>query len=235
MAEYQYKAQLLKIAKKIFKEKRNEKYEVHKGLIKNYPYRYVLACLMDRQIKAEKAWEIPTKLDEHFGINSFEKEKPHRFNTGMAEIYNLAIKRIDTEYDGKAEKIWVGATKALDVMYKFFQFKGAGKKISRMACILLYSSGAFPKEFDTRDLDIAVDVHVRRVIGKIGLVPENIFDEYITYKARELSPEFPALLDVFYDVGKEWCKARNRTDCVNCELNSVCLSAKRENYNQQAS
>ena len=27
--------------------------------IKNYPHLFVLACLMDRQVKAEKAWKIP--------------------------------------------------------------------------------------------------------------------------------------------------------------------------------
>lgn len=54
------------------KEIEPEKYRIHfsvnieaHNLINNlrkYPRAYVLACLMERQIKAEKAWEIPYKI-----------------------------------------------------------------------------------------------------------------------------------------------------------------------------
>jgi endonuclease-3 len=35
--------------------------------IEQYPYAYVLACLMDRLIKAEKAWSIPFYIKEAVG------------------------------------------------------------------------------------------------------------------------------------------------------------------------
>lgn len=63
--------------------------------IERYPHAYVLACLMDRQIKAEKVWSIPFYIKEAIGtstINSlasyslefyqnlFMKKGSHRFN-----------------------------------------------------------------------------------------------------------------------------------------------------------
>ena len=70
--------------------------------IKNHPHFYVLGCVMDRQIKAEKAWIIPytvsqviksTKILSFLNltgdelINLFVTNKYHRFNKTMAECF----------------------------------------------------------------------------------------------------------------------------------------------------
>ena len=41
--------------------------------IENYPQAFVLACLIDRQIKAEKAWLIPYEVSRE--INGFKFSK----------------------------------------------------------------------------------------------------------------------------------------------------------------
>ena len=61
------KSKLVEIAKKRFDEIDSQ--IVHFTKVKeidsflndltNFPHAYVLACLMDRQIKAERAWQIP--------------------------------------------------------------------------------------------------------------------------------------------------------------------------------
>jgi endonuclease III len=73
--------------------------------IDNYPQAYVLACLMDRQIKAERAWAIPYRIKNIVGSfdiddlvsitlgeykNVFYDNKLHRFNDTMAEILLVA-------------------------------------------------------------------------------------------------------------------------------------------------
>jgi endonuclease III len=68
-----------------------------------HPHAFVLACVMDRQIKAEKAWIIPFKISEKLGSFSMsllrqlsreevqklmtQPEPLHRFVDNMSEIY----------------------------------------------------------------------------------------------------------------------------------------------------
>ena len=81
--------------------------------LKNYPHAFVLACLMDRQIKAERAWAIPYKIYkeiETFDINRleekgkeyykrlFNKNKFHKYNNVMAEIFYNGVCHIINKY-----------------------------------------------------------------------------------------------------------------------------------------
>ena len=74
--------------------------------IEKNPHVYLLACLMDRQIKAEKAWAIPQKIFDILGTHNFnelekiekekfteifEKNKLHRFNSEMANVFYQGI------------------------------------------------------------------------------------------------------------------------------------------------
>ena len=76
----------------------------------------LIACLMDRGIKAERAWRIPYALQQRLGSFDFpfllqlslqELEHAmanptllHRFNTVMAKNLNAAIHHINGVYDG---------------------------------------------------------------------------------------------------------------------------------------
>ena len=70
--------------------------------IEKFPHAFVLACIMDRQIKAEKAWMIPYKISNEINdfdlsallqieANSFkemfERYRFHRFNNIMAKNF----------------------------------------------------------------------------------------------------------------------------------------------------
>ena len=89
--------------------------------LENTPHAFVLACLMDRQIKAERAWCIPYYIKEQLGsfeieklcsislaeyIHIFEERKLHRFNDTMAKCFYDAVHRIAEVYDGNVSKIW---------------------------------------------------------------------------------------------------------------------------------
>ncbi len=85
--------------------------------IENTPHAFVLACLMDRQIKAERAWSIPFRikeivgsfniddlarvsLEEYKNIFNFNRNILHRFNDIMAEVFYSAVQDIKVKYNG---------------------------------------------------------------------------------------------------------------------------------------
>ncbi|MCL2206917.1 MAG: hypothetical protein FWB90_02345 [Fibromonadales bacterium] len=219
--------------------------------IENNPHAFVLACLMDRQIQAEKAWLIPKKIFvilQTFNINElanikreeyiniFNKHKLHRFNTDMADIFYLGIQDIKNKYNGNASEIWFRNLRgnmceklsSSLVVSRFLEFKGCGIKIATMSANILATK--FKIEFsDYFSIDISPDVHIKRVLPRMGLVPQNPTLKMVIHKARELYPEFPGIIDFpCWEIGRNWCKANN-PDCSNCIVESECLYKKQEN------
>jgi endonuclease III len=204
-------------------------------IVKN-PHVYVLACLMDRQIKAEKAWIIPNKifnilnthniadlskipLSEYVSI--FKNNKLHRFNEDMAEIFYYGIQQITKKYDGDAAKIWNDKPSSALVVYRFLEFKGCGIKIATMATNIL--ARQYKIEFsDYYSIDISPDTHIMRVMKRMGYVSKNSNREMVIYKARELYPEFPGIIDFScWEIGRNFCKSI-KPDCNNCIVRMQC-------------
>jgi uncharacterized HhH-GPD family protein len=206
-----------------------------------YPHAFVLACIADRQIKTEKAWIIPHRLSERIGSFTIEAlakltledwrelmSRPfplHRFVEAMARHYDSAVKRLVQQYDSDASRIWKGMPSSAEVVYRFSQFDGVGPKIANMAANLLVRN--FKVEFsDYSSIDIAVDVHVRRVFSRLGLCREDAEAHDIIFLTRILSPSFPGLMDKeCFDIGREWCGS-DRPQCGKCYLSDVCPSSK---------
>jgi endonuclease-3 len=204
--------------------------------ISDYPHAYVLACLMDRQVKAERAWIIPYMVYEEvktFNIedlyrlslktikNLFQKKKLHRFNDTMAEIFYYAIIDIIRKYNGNAAKIWLNKPSSSSVVYRFLEFKGSGIKIATMAANILARQFRIPFS-DYYSIDISPDVHIKRVMKRMGFVAEDANNDMIIYKARELNPEFPGIIDFScWEIGRKWCRPNN-PDCINCIVSNEC-------------
>ena len=87
----------------------------------DYPHGYVLACLMDRQVKAETAWSVPYNMAKALGKfdmktlasvsevemkELFAEHSHHRRPNLMADIFFQAVQRIAQEYDGDARRMW---------------------------------------------------------------------------------------------------------------------------------
>lgn len=206
--------------------------------LKNYPHAYVLACIMDRQIKAERAWLIPyeisCRLDGEFSmetlsnltqreINSLMKNpKPlHRFVDKMSGYFHLGIQRIEEYYGGDASRIWKDNPSSAEVVYRFLEFDGVGPKIATMATNILARN--FKVQFsDYFSIDISADVHVRRVFGRLGLSPVNATLDQVIYRARALNPTFPGIIDFpCWEIGRNWCKPKN-PECSNCYMDEIC-------------
>lgn len=204
------------------------------------PHAFVLACVMDRQIKAELAWLIPFRFSEKLGDFEFsslrelsleqvetlmtEPEPLHRFLSVMSENFHLAVQRIADTYRGDASSIWADKPPSAAVVYRFMEFKGVGPKLASMAANILARDFKIPYS-DYYSIDVSADVHVRRVFTRLGLVPPKPSNEQVIYRARAMHPDFPGMLDFpAWEIGRNWCRPRS-TACDMCFMCDVCPSA----------
>ena len=214
----------------------NEEADTLLNDINQFPHAYVLACVMDRQIKAERAWLIPYRISQEIGgfdfdrllkldLNSlkeiFKRKSLHRFNDTMAENFYSAIQLIHSKYRDNASNIWKDNLKSATVVRRFLEFKGVGVKISTMAANILAREFKIPMQ-DRICIDISPDVQVKRVFMRLGFISKDASNDELIYCARELYPEYPGIFDFSaWEIGREWCRPNN-PDCKNCYLNQFC-------------
>ena len=100
-------------------------------------------------------------------------------------------------------------------------------KIATMAANLLVRM--FGVEFaDHRCIDVSPDVHLMRVLGRLGIVGADDDREAAIYKAREISAEFPGIIDPFcWEIGRNYCRpAESKMLCRECPLTNFCPKSK---------
>ncbi len=219
----------------------NEKADSLLNDLENYPHAFVLACVLDRQIKAERAWLIPYLISQKIGGFSMERlsalseddvrglmsePKPlHRFVDKMAVNFYSAVQRIANVYKCNTALIWSNKPSSAEVVYRFLEFAGVGPKIASMAANIL--AREFKISFaDYYSIDISADVHIRRVFGRLGLCAANATVEQVIYKARALYPDFPGMMDLpCWEIGRNWCKSCT-SECGKCYMSDLCPTAK---------
>lgn len=195
---------------------------------------------MDRQVKSKKAWHIPFQIKDILGnfdigtlssvslyeyIDLFNEHRLHRFNTKQAETFYFAIQRIADVYEGDVSRIWKDRPSSAKVVYEFLQFKNSGIKISTMSANILARDLHIPFS-DYYSIDISTDTHVMRVMRRTGLVDLDANRNCVIYKARELNPDYPGIIDyACWEIGTNWCKPGN-PDCANCRIREVCKKMK---------
>ena len=214
--------------------------------IERRPHLFVLGCVVDRQIKAERAWLIPIRLAKIAGGPGFTQFETltrrriervlagppalHRFPSGMAAVVHSAISRIRGQYGGNASRIWRDRPSSAEVVYRFLEFDGVGPKIATMAANILARQFKVPFS-DYYSIDVSADVHVRRVFGRLGLVGNTASVEQIVYRARDLNPAFPGLLDrAAFWAGRNWCKPVDPL-CGECDISNVCPTGAKRTSN----
>lgn len=206
----------------------------------NRPHAFVLACVMDRQIRAERAWAIPYRLYQALGDFSFGRLREvsreefkqlflrlqlHRFPETMSGNLHGAIRHIDVAYGGQAAGIWQARPSSAEVVFRFLQFSGVGPKIATMAANILVRDFKVPLA-DHYSIDISADVQVRRVFWRLGLVSEGASADAVIYRARALHPQFPGLMDFpAWEIGREWCRPV-KPQCGRCYMRAVCPTGR---------
>ena len=215
--------------------------------INGHPHAFVIACLMDRAGKAERAWGIPYELQQRLGSFEFpfllqlslqelenamkQPTSLHWLNNVMPKNMYKAIHRISDVYNGNAGAIWAGRPSSATIVRRFLEFDGAGPKVATMAANILVRDLRIEVS-DRYSIDVSVDVHVRRVLSRMGFVPKGESDEYIIYRAREMYPEYPGVFDlILWDLGRTLCRPENPA-CTSCEWAAQCAYAHADHASQ---
>lgn len=207
---------------------------------------FLFAVIFDQGIPYEKAWKAPYLLKHrlgHFDMRRLARmpisrlrravkgnrpgEALHRYVNKLPVWLKAAASKLVKEYDGDASTIWNECLTAGEVIERLDEFPGISKKKAHMATRLLHEEdGPYLR---WRDINVAVDVHVRRVWKRAGL-SKDLSVEGIMKAAMALKPDYPGALDYpTWMVGMEWCHPR-RPDCMGtnqeenraCPLNTVC-------------
>ena len=210
--------------------------------LEHHPHAYVLACLMDRRMKAERVWGIPMALKRRLGTFAFrdlhaldeaallramrEPSPLHRHSELMAELSGKALRHIAERYGGDAKRIWSDRPTSAALVFRFLEFEGIGPKIATMAANILVGD-LNVSVADWYSIDVSVDSHVRRVMTRLGLVPREPEIEQVVYAARDISPQYPGLLDfALWEIGRNWCHPRRPPDCPSCPMKAVCPASQ---------
>lgn len=210
--------------------------EEEKQFILNNLNAFIIGLISDQSVKAETAWSLPYKLSERLGNFEFEeilkkytekdiediiREKPslHRYPSRMANYIYNAMNDIVTKYDSNAENIWKNKT-AAEIVESLEKFKGISHKKASLGTLILVRDLGIDI-IDKENIDIAYDIHIRRLFLRLGLVDEDA-QEKIIEEARKIYPEFPGkLTTAFWTIGREFCRPTEPT-CLICPLYECC-------------
>lgn len=197
---------------------------------------FIIGLIADQSVKAETAWSLPYKLylrlktfdfDEILNKYSVEdleniiRNKPalHRYPSRMANYIYSAINDIVTKYSSNAENLWKGKT-AYEIVNLLEQFKGISHKKASLGTLILVRDLSI-EIIDKENIDIAYDVHIRRLFLRLGLVDKDEQD-LILEEAKKLYPEFPGrLTTAFWTLGREVCRPTDPS-CLICPLYEYC-------------
>lgn len=206
-----------------------------------FPHLFVLGCVMDRQMRADRVWKIPYEfaiefLNKEFSFQKFEEyccsssaaqeienflRTRHRFPNKMAGCFINAVHRIRDQYSGHASNIWNNKPASAELVVRFLEFEGIGQKIANMAAMILVRDfGVCLQEYHF--IDIPIDIHVKRTITRSGFALRDDSNEMMIARIRAINPDFPGKLDsLFFFTGRDYCNERN-PKCESCNLSKIC-------------
>ncbi len=204
-------------------------------LVESDPFAFLMAGCLDRGMPAEIIWGLPYCLKRVLGhldpcrlaamtegeIRSdlYQLDKKPRYINAAPRTVSQVSQMVCKEFGGKAEALWHN-TSARKVQDRLRQIYGVGPGIASMIVILLERLRWAHFE-DLYDVNVKPDVHVQRVMYRLGLVDRMSEAEAIC-AARALSPHYPGELDTpLWWIGKHWCFDTN-SECGKCPMDDLC-------------
>lgn len=181
------------------------------------PLQLLIATILSAQCTDKKVNEVTKPLfNKYKTAEDFARARPEEFEqeirqTGFfrnkAKNIIATAKRLEESYGGKVP----------ETMEELITLPGVARKTANIVL-----SSAFGKAEG-----IAVDVHVRRLAGRLGLSketnPEKIEKDLMELVPRNDWIDFNYIL---VDHGRKTCNARKPL-CHSCVLNNICPSAEK--------
>ena len=148
----------------------------------------------------------------------------HRTYRRMARFLKDNARIINERYRGDVRGVWVGlGAEDVDVIYhRLNEFRGIGDALAKMGQFaLVRDHGVAGGERSKSHMSVKPDVHVNRVVNRLGLVSSDK-PRVVARELGCLDLESPADFDLaVWHVGQQFCK-KTGPDCGNCPLRRVC-------------
>lgn len=197
---------------------------------------FLFGLIADSSVKAEIAWSLPYRLKErlqHFDLNRIAdmdieeligviKEKPalHRYPSNIAKYIISAAELLISKYQSDASNIWAGDASAADIVLRLEEFKGISHKKAALGSLLLVRDLGIDIK-DKENINIAYDIHIRRICLRTGFCTKDTIADVIM-AGKRIWPEFPGrLTSSFWAIGRDICRPSNPL-CKECPLDEVC-------------
>jgi endonuclease III len=205
--------------------------------LEHHPHAFFLGCMANFMVKTERAWLVPFEICRRFGDFSMallatrseedletvltEPSQLIPFPKVVAGRFARAIDRICNVHQGDVSRIWLDSPPSGEVVYRLLWFDGVGQKIAAMTTNMLAYNFRIPFS-DFSAIDMAADIHVKRVFPRLGLVGVGASPEQVIFKARTHHPEYPGILDFpTWKIGREWCHVK-KANCSGCPMGELC-------------
>ena len=204
--------------------------------IKNDMNAFLFGLISDQSVKAELAWSLPYRLKQRLGqfdlqqiaemqISDLEKtlkEKPalHRYPSNIAKYLIAASQLLLDCYNGDASNIWSKGTSAAEIVKRLESFKGISHKKAALGSLLLVRDLGI-EIADKENINLAYDIHIRRICLRTGLSDNDTLDNVIA-AGKKIFPDFPGrLTSSFWAIGRDICRPSD-PQCSKCPLDQVC-------------
>ena len=193
--------------------------------------KFMLASILNYQMNAAQVWNKAHRFAEETLKNPgdlwaaiikirkwdtptvFRRYQLHRFPAAHLRVRRIG-QAIVEHYNGDARKIWRKQTP--DEVLNRLNAMRVGQKISRMIIGVLSDA----KQISGVG-ELAPDIHVRRVLGRVFTGAVVSADEAIRI-AKAMEPAKSWMLDrPLYSLGKSVCK-RTNPKCADCYLRTKC-------------
>jgi endonuclease III len=199
---------------------------------------FLTGLIADQSVKSLTAWRLPLRLamrarvDELPTLDSIGERKLasllgrapalHRYPSGIARYLHGLYSKWGPVLGSRPESLWEEAESVSKLRERLTRLPGIGpKKASVGTLILIAESGISLAGLD--DLPLAIDVHVRRVLGRC--LSDRITspsDDNLQQLAAIALPSSPGQLSTpIWEVGRRYCHP-SLPACAGCPLEEGC-------------